>query len=265
MEDHIKPVERPMTNKQHCFEISAVQLRKMVRAEGFLCILLWLTSVSASGPESHCVSSKPAGFEFSLKSSRNNTGHWTAQVQLEHGVRHEDNGPWEVSIEHITSKCEDSETVRIEATVIVPPARPGPPQRLRQDYQIIPGHGYYKLHTSGKTWNQAFWTCRDEGTHLVVLNSVEEVSVVKSIWEKTHNFSNIEYKEFIFLGLRRGTDGSFITYTGVPLNETGYQVWAKNEPNNAGGDESCLSMTDTGGLNDAYCERKLAFMCEREL
>lgn len=53
--------------------------------------------------------------------------------------------------------------------------------------------------------------------------------------------------------------------TDQPLRETGYVVWDNFEPNNAGGDEDCLSVKKTGGLNDTGCDLKLAFMCEREL
>jgi len=53
--------------------------------------------------------------------------------------------------------------------------------------------------------------------------------------------------------------------TDQPLRETGYVVWDKNEPNNKGGDEDCLCVTNTGGLNDQRCEWKLGFMCEHEL
>jgi hypothetical protein len=53
--------------------------------------------------------------------------------------------------------------------------------------------------------------------------------------------------------------------TDQPLRETGYTVWDYSEPNNAGGNEDCLCVKKTGGLNDVGCDLKLAFVCEREL
>jgi len=53
--------------------------------------------------------------------------------------------------------------------------------------------------------------------------------------------------------------------SGVPLKDTGYEIWDINEPNNAGGNESCMSVKVTGGLNDISCDLKLAFMCEKEI
>jgi hypothetical protein len=45
----------------------------------------------------------------------------------------------------------------------------------------------------------------------------------------------------------------------------GYEIWDNNEPNDAGGNESCTSVKITGGLSDMQCDLKLAFMCEQEI
>lgn len=39
------------------------------------------------------------------------------QVQLSHGAGHKETGPWEVDIDHITSKCEDTESILIVAKI----------------------------------------------------------------------------------------------------------------------------------------------------
>jgi hypothetical protein len=87
-----------------------------------------------------CSTAGPSDLKFSVKSRRNQTGHWTAQVsnqdknaasfpcshiftasllqvQLEHGAGHKETGPWEVDIDHITATCEDTESILIVATV----------------------------------------------------------------------------------------------------------------------------------------------------
>ena len=40
------------------------------------------------------------------------------QVQLDHGGNKEEAGPWDVDIEHVSSKCGDDESVSLIATVI---------------------------------------------------------------------------------------------------------------------------------------------------
>jgi len=49
------------------------------------------------------------------------------------------------------------------------------------------------------------------------------------------------------------------------LSDTGYEVWDNYEPNNVGGNEPCMSVKVTGGLNDISSEIKLAFICEQEM
>jgi hypothetical protein len=39
------------------------------------------------------------------------------QVQLEHGGGNKEAGPWEVIIDHTTTKCEEAEALLIVATV----------------------------------------------------------------------------------------------------------------------------------------------------
>jgi hypothetical protein len=39
------------------------------------------------------------------------------QVQLEHGGGHKEAGPWEVNIDHTSTKCEEAETIMLVATV----------------------------------------------------------------------------------------------------------------------------------------------------
>jgi hypothetical protein len=36
---------------------------------------------------------------------------------MEHGAGHKETGPWEVDIDHITGKCDDTESILIVAKV----------------------------------------------------------------------------------------------------------------------------------------------------
>ena len=48
-------------------------------------------------------------------------------------------------------------------------------------YQLIPGLGYYKVHTERKQWPEALITCEQEGAHLYVFNSKEEIDAVDEL------------------------------------------------------------------------------------
>jgi hypothetical protein len=92
---------------------------------------------------------------------------------------------------------------------------PVPPPRLRRpDYQLLPGLGYYKLHTQAQIWNESRSICLSEGSHLLVLHSAKEFTAVKDIWEKNSNFTDTLHKNYIWVGLHKGTDGTFVTDSG---------------------------------------------------
>jgi hypothetical protein len=52
----------------------------------------------------------------------------------------------------------------------------------------VPDLGYYKLHTVGKSWEEALQTCEEEGAHLLVINSEDEAKSIASLWEKNLAF-----------------------------------------------------------------------------
>ena len=58
-------------------------------------------------------------------------------------------------------------------------------------YISLPGHGYYKYHTTPKEWNDARLVCRNEGAHLVVLNSKVEAKFIASLPDNNYDWALI--------------------------------------------------------------------------
>lgn len=87
--------------------------------------------------------------------------------------------------------------------------RPGP------GYELLPGLGYYKMHTSAEKWDDARKICVQEGTHLIILNSGAEMDAVRSLWAKSPNVSGSIFPEYIYVGIHdRFNEGDYITILG---------------------------------------------------
>jgi hypothetical protein len=96
--------------------------------------------------------------------------------------------------------------------VSVPPVTP---QRShRSDYDQVPHHGYYKLHTLAKTWEEARRICLSEGSRLLVLNSAEEFNALKAIWDSNTHFTDTQHVNYIHIGLRKSKENTFVTDSG---------------------------------------------------
>lgn len=97
----------------------------------------------------------------------------------------------------------------------MPPVPPVPPHGShRSDYDLVPNHGYYKLHTLAKNWDEARSICLSEGSCLLVLNSAEEFTAVKAVWDRNPNFTDTHFKSYIHVGLRENKENTFITDSG---------------------------------------------------
>ena len=96
--------------------------------------------------------------------------------------------------------------------VSVPPV---PPQRShRRHYDLVQNHGHYKLHTVANTWDEARRICLSEGSHLLVLNSAEEFTAVKSVWDTNPDFTDTRHKDLMHVGQRIYKDNTFVTDSG---------------------------------------------------
>ena len=82
----------------------------------------------------------------------------------------------------------------------------------RPFYELIPGMGYYKLHTNFKNWHGAKLVCKREGTHLAIMNSHEEVGVLQEFWRRQPRRNNAFVDDIIYLGFDDiGTEGVWKT------------------------------------------------------
>ena len=54
-----------------------------------------------------------------------------------------------------------------------------PPKAL--GYHVVPELGYYKVHDENKAWKSADEICRQEGTHLLIINSEFEHQATRSM------------------------------------------------------------------------------------
>ncbi|KAJ9577347.1 hypothetical protein L9F63_006091, partial [Diploptera punctata] len=141
-----------------------------------------------------------------VQSRRNVSGHWIAQVQLEH----EDNGhPIQVDLDHSLARNKETNTVQIRATITGPPGPPG------EGYELVPGFGYYKYYGVAKTWQEAVETCQAEGGHLLIVNSDAEFAVVKKIWDRNPSIYKDWRKNHLYIGLTdKAKEGNWVSILG---------------------------------------------------
>ncbi|XP_067006079.2 hemolymph lipopolysaccharide-binding protein [Anabrus simplex] len=204
--------------------------------------------------------------KFFLTSARNKTGHWNAQVILDHGrgaIGEE--GPYEVQLQHNTNICEQSsDPIHLEAKLSEPGGIPQPPA---EGYEYVPGMGFYKLHLDLMTWQAAKEQCEADGTHLAIINSEEEATVLLKIFSEHRDIHWVEkWDDQVWIGLSDiEKEHKFVTVLGEPMSSTGYTKWGPHEPNNYGGNEDCVSFRRNGRFNDVSCGHELNFFCEKEL
>ncbi|KAH7694646.1 hypothetical protein AAVH_38304, partial [Aphelenchoides avenae] len=67
-----------------------------------------------------------------------------------------------------------------------------------------------------------------------------------------------------WIGLTRNSAGQFTNWQdGTPFDGSAYANWNTNEPDNAGGGESCVVLTrDSGKWNDDSCGNNQQAICE---
>lgn len=56
-----------------------------------------------------------------------------------------------------------------------------------------------------------------------------------------------------------------LSFSGVPLLDSGYATWGIGHPDNKGFLEQCGSMVSSGGLNDISCSSHCLFVCEHDV
>ncbi|KAK7789757.1 hypothetical protein R5R35_005176 [Gryllus longicercus] len=131
-------------------------------------------------------------------------------------------------------------------------------------YEEVPGVGVYRLHARPRSWEEARKTCEREGAQLAVPNSRTEALALMDIHNRCPRLLPTHFNDYQYLGVHDlYSEGDWETVVGDPLNETGYVVWGRNQPDNAHHHgENCLSMNRNGFFNDVPCWTELPFICE---
>ncbi|KAK5976694.1 C-type lectin domain-containing protein [Trichostrongylus colubriformis] len=119
----------------------------------------------------------------------------------------------------------------------------------------------YKVIGGKKTWAEADKACKSKGAQLASIMNKEENDfiwdIAKSVSERTGPEGRIWIGGKKKCGSWKWTDGT----------KWDYENWDSGEPNNEGGHEDCLQILAhpqrKGKWNDAPCDGKLAFVCEK--
>ncbi|XP_069681411.1 hemolymph lipopolysaccharide-binding protein-like [Periplaneta americana] len=228
-----------------------------------LCFLPWWASAYSNIANPECESSRSTNMKLAIANKRNKTGHWVSQVSLRHGIN--DHDMWDLDADQTIVACEEEETLLIVATVsgkitgVTTKPSPGP------DYELIPGLGYYKIHTNIKSWGEAVEVCYSEGAHLLIYNSNDEVKATEHLWTKHPSNLSGWRNSWIHIGFHdMFQERKYVTIFSKPLNETGYFKWHATEAY-GGTSQNCGVTTIKGELADEACSERLVFICELEL
>nr|CAD7452199.1 unnamed protein product [Timema tahoe] len=226
---------------------------------------------------STCVTPKSSSMGIAVVSRRNETGHWTAQLNFTHDSdgekgREKGSGPWLVNFDQTVSVCEEGESVLIVATITSACKEESTNKTPPRSFVDVPGLNRYKVHVTAKTWEEARKVCIAEKAHLVVINSEAEAKAVLKIWQE-YPFPKLN-PLFIFLGFNdiKG-EGKYVTVTGKcymlclilgePLDDTGFVAWEKGQPDDSRG-ENCGGLNRSGKFHDLSCTTKIPYICEQE-
>ncbi|KAK7871671.1 hypothetical protein R5R35_009038 [Gryllus longicercus] len=201
-----------------------------------------------------------------VTSRRNATGHRLVKADL---VAREDNlrnGAVDFRVEQDVFVIGVVRYVRLTASTNTLDQRVPPP-----GYELVPGVGWYRLHLTPLTWEEARLACEAEGAHLAVLNSQEEAAALKGIFARAPaTIPQAAWANFAYIGFSDATEGHYITIFGQTLEESGYAEWITNQPDNAKSstdpDSDCGGIVrQNGKLNDLPCRERAAYFCEFSL
>ncbi|XP_073957679.1 secretory phospholipase A2 receptor-like [Choristoneura fumiferana] len=122
----------------------------------------------------------------------------------------------------------------------------------------------YKYHVEPLSWHDAYLVCQAEQGNLVIINSVQEASIVTSFLGE-HITSRSPDPNILYVGF---SDLMFPyqyrTIHGQSLEEAGYASWSPlkqdlttDEP------QHCGAISRTGFLKVTWCDMPAMFLCEK--
>ncbi|KAK7874070.1 hypothetical protein R5R35_004616 [Gryllus longicercus] len=138
---------------------------------------------------------------------------------------------------------------------------PSTPRAAPPGYLTLPGLGHYRAPPEAKDWAAARDLCREEGGGLLTPTSQREVELLFQQFSAnaTGAYSN-EY--FWHTGNDIEQEGKFVTADGVPLEDTGFAVFAPGNPWNST-EYNCLAIDRIYKLlYDTNCSKNMSFICK---
>ncbi|CAH1641632.1 unnamed protein product [Spodoptera littoralis] len=130
---------------------------------------------------------------------------------------------------------------------------------FRCDYKYSPeANGWFKHVVIPATWADARLHCTLEGATLASPVNSQISTNMQFILKSSGSQSEI------FTGIHAtfSRSNSYYTIEGIPLGEIPL-VWAKNEPNNAGNNEHCITFNASGEAADRSCHATRPYICFR--
>lgn len=104
------------------------------------------------------------------------------------------------------------------------------------------------------TWPVAQNYCRETYVDMATVES--DLDWVRLKAEVTRE----RLTDIAWVGVYNDIDSWRWSFNDVPLKDT-FQTWARKQPDNQGGDESCCAMNIFGNWKDFPCTKLLAFIC----
>ncbi|XP_067014822.2 hemolymph lipopolysaccharide-binding protein [Anabrus simplex] len=208
---------------------------------------------------------------LSVRSSRNQTGHWHTRLLWVNGphsteMDNRETFPAYLDVHQSSQGCSSGEdTVSLEAIIKIPPRLAGP------GYALYPGLGRYKFYSTPAVWETARQTCSEEGAHLAIIRSKQQEDALKEMFARYPNITGSTWSGAAWLGVHdQHNEDNFLTVLGEPLSQIAYTNWDSGKPDNKvyGGrkiDSDCVAMLRKGALIDLPCDARYAFVCEQEL
>ncbi|XP_067004844.2 hemolymph lipopolysaccharide-binding protein [Anabrus simplex] len=231
----------------------------------FLLLLLPLCLVNGAESETFCSATKGESLRYTIRSRKNVTSHRIVSVDLQ---KDSELNKWgntttdvDMDVAHTFLQCGGKERIILTTMATTTELKSSVP---RDDYELFPGLGFYKLHTNGENWQTARSICAQEGGHLIVINSDAEAEVVKKFFSRKTKFTGTTDNNYIFVGVHDSLkEGQYMAVTGEPLDRTGYSRWESGQPNDRKSEQNYIAAQKDGLLHDVVNNAKLVFICEQ--
>ncbi|XP_076014363.1 C-type isolectin Sp-CL4-like [Genypterus blacodes] len=130
-------------------------------------------------------------------------------------------------------------------------------------------HGWFRLdsdhcmrvYNSLKTFHRATRYCGKQGGQLVSIHSLTDFNKVLCLTIRKSSF-----RHFYWIGAKR-SDHNRSLWKWQDKETMTFSRWAKGQPNNRFGKESCLQMNygGWGKWNDVFCWRWSRFVCSKRM